>query len=156
MVLCAVSADHSVIRLLEAPASATAGDRVTFPPFPADSVAATPAQMVKKKILEGLAPGVRYIRGVAVHVHGLCLFLHIVRELGQSLPRRVMSKTLLCFWFDSNSDFHFFLSFFYSFAPIPPVLLTGTTLLSQSVCAILPYSLLGIFSYSLYFHLYRR
>jgi len=58
MVLCAVSADHSVIRLLEAPASASAGDRVTFPPFPADSVAATPAQMVKKKILEGLAAGV--------------------------------------------------------------------------------------------------
>ncbi len=56
--LCAVSADHSVIRLLEAPASAAAGDRVTFPPFSADSVAATPAQMVKKKILEGLAPGV--------------------------------------------------------------------------------------------------
>eukprot|EP01032_Pedospumella_encystans_P008387 gene8387-9962_t len=59
MVLCAVSADHSVIRLLEAPASAAAGDRVTFPPFPADSVAATAAQMVKKKILEGLAPGLR-------------------------------------------------------------------------------------------------
>eukprot|EP00598_Pedospumella_elongata_P006609 CAMPEP_0184977080 /NCGR_PEP_ID=MMETSP1098-20130426/7840_1 /TAXON_ID=89044 /ORGANISM="Spumella elongata, Strain CCAP 955/1" /LENGTH=370 /DNA_ID=CAMNT_0027500025 /DNA_START=21 /DNA_END=1133 /DNA_ORIENTATION=- len=59
MVLCAVSADHSVIRLLEAPVSAAAGDRVTFPPFPADSVAATPAQMVKKKILEGLAPGLR-------------------------------------------------------------------------------------------------
>lgn len=58
MVLCAVSGDHSVIRLLEAPEGAQAGDRVTFPGFPADSVPATPAQMVKKKILEGLAPGV--------------------------------------------------------------------------------------------------
>ena len=58
MVLCAVNADHTVIKLLEAPATASPGDRVTFPPFPADSVAATPAQMVKKKILEGLAAGV--------------------------------------------------------------------------------------------------
>lgn len=63
MVLCAVSADHSIIKLLEAPASASAGDRVTFPPFPADSVAATPAQMVKKKILEGLAAGVSILCG---------------------------------------------------------------------------------------------
>lgn len=65
MVLCAVSPDHSVIRLLEAPEGAQAGDRVTFPGFPADAVPATPAQMVKKKILEGLAPG--------VSVHCVCV-----------------------------------------------------------------------------------
>lgn len=56
--LCAVSKDHSVVRLLEAPESANPGDKVTFPGFAQDSVAATPAQMAKKKILEGLAPQV--------------------------------------------------------------------------------------------------
>jgi hypothetical protein len=64
MVLCAVSKDHSVVRLLEAPEGAAPGDRVLFPGFPADSVPATPAQMVKKKILEGLAPGVSFALGV--------------------------------------------------------------------------------------------
>lgn len=58
MVLCAVSKDHSVVRLLEVPEGTKVGERVTFPGFPADSVPATPAQMVKKKILEELAPGV--------------------------------------------------------------------------------------------------
>ena len=56
MVLCAVSKDHSVVRLLEAPEGAVVGERVSFPPFPVGSEPATPAQMVKKKILEGLAP----------------------------------------------------------------------------------------------------
>jgi len=59
MVLCAVSSDHSVVKLLEPPATAEVGDRVVFPGFPADAVPATPAQMAKKKILEGLAPMLR-------------------------------------------------------------------------------------------------
>ena len=59
MVLCAVSHDHSVVKLLEAPEGAKVGERVIFPGFPTDAEPATPAQMVKKKILEGLAPLVR-------------------------------------------------------------------------------------------------
>ena len=58
MVLCAVSADHSAVRLLEVPAETTVGERVLFKGFPVDSVPATPAQMAKKKILEALAPRV--------------------------------------------------------------------------------------------------
>ena len=54
--LCAVSADHSVIKLLEAPADSSAGDRITFPGFKGE--AASSAQMAKKKILEKLADGV--------------------------------------------------------------------------------------------------
>lgn len=53
MVLCAVSADHTVIKLLEAPAASNAGDRITFPGFTGE--AASSAQMAKKKILEKLA-----------------------------------------------------------------------------------------------------
>ena len=53
MVLCAVSADHTIIKLLEAPASASAGDRITFPGFSGEP--ASSAQMAKKKILEKLA-----------------------------------------------------------------------------------------------------
>ena len=52
MVLCAVSHDHSVVKLLEAPEGAKVGERVIFPGFPTDAEPATPAQMVKKKILE--------------------------------------------------------------------------------------------------------
>ena len=81
MVLCAVSADHSVIRLLEAPVSAAAGDRVTFPPFPADSVAATPAQMVKKKILEGLAPGVRFLALLCTFSCSCVFFFQMIQWL---------------------------------------------------------------------------
>ena len=60
MVLCAVSADHSVIKLLEAPANANAGDRITFPGFTGE--AASSAQMAKKKILEKLASQVFIIK----------------------------------------------------------------------------------------------
>ena len=56
MVLCAVSADHTHIKLLEAPHTASAGDRITFPGFTGE--AASSAQMAKKKILEKLAPQV--------------------------------------------------------------------------------------------------
>lgn len=53
MVMCACSPDHTIVKLLEAPNSAKAGDRVSFPGF--NSEAATPSQVGKKKILEGLA-----------------------------------------------------------------------------------------------------
>lgn len=54
MVLCASNAEHTVVKLLEPPASAAPGERVEFAGF--SSEAATPAQMAKKKILEKLAP----------------------------------------------------------------------------------------------------
>lgn len=61
MVLCAVSKDHSQVCLLDVPANTIVGERVLFPGFPKDSIPATPSQMVKKKILEGLAPKVYLI-----------------------------------------------------------------------------------------------
>eukprot|EP01039_Chlorochromonas_danica_P010118 gene10118-11200_t len=57
MVLCACNSDHSQVALVEVPADAKVGERVLFPGF--SSEPATPAQMVKKKILETLAPGLR-------------------------------------------------------------------------------------------------
>lgn len=57
MVLCAVNSDHSVVRLLEPPAAASVGDKVSFPGFEGEP--ATPAQVAKKKLLEGLAPMLR-------------------------------------------------------------------------------------------------
>jgi aminoacyl tRNA synthase complex-interacting multifunctional protein 1 len=53
MVMCACNPDHTIVKLLEAPESAKPGDRVQFPGY--NSEAATPAQVGKKKILEGLA-----------------------------------------------------------------------------------------------------
>lgn len=65
MVLCAVAGEHSDVKLLEAPASADIGARVQFPGY-SNGDAATPAQMAKKKILEGLAPFLRTdLKGVA-------------------------------------------------------------------------------------------
>lgn len=61
MVLCAVAADHSAVRLLEVPTNTTVGERVLFKGYPVDSIPATPAQMAKKKILEGLAPKVSWL-----------------------------------------------------------------------------------------------
>ncbi len=60
MVLAASNADHTLVRLLEAPADAKPGDRITF----ADAVGepATPAQMAKKKIWEKLSPEVGALR----------------------------------------------------------------------------------------------
>jgi aminoacyl tRNA synthase complex-interacting multifunctional protein 1 len=58
MVLCAVADGHSIVKLLEPPASAKPGDAVTFPgyslcePLPA-------SQIAKKKILEGLLPDLK-------------------------------------------------------------------------------------------------
>ena len=85
MVLCAVSKDHSVVRLLEVPESAAVGEKVVFKGFPADSVPATPAQMAKKKILEGLAPGVNYFIYISILIGEstsllvllLCLDVHV-------------------------------------------------------------------------------
>eukprot|EP01041_Mallomonas_annulata_P010354 gene10354-21599_t len=58
MVLAASNADHTVVRLLEAPPTAAPGDRMTFPGT-ADTPPATPAQMAKKKIWEKLSPELR-------------------------------------------------------------------------------------------------
>jgi methionine--tRNA ligase beta chain len=54
MVLCSCNADHSIIKLVQPPSEAKPGDRITFPGFEGDP--ATPNEMVKKKVLEGLAP----------------------------------------------------------------------------------------------------
>lgn len=82
MVLCAVSADHSHIKLLEAPGAAKAGDRITFPGFSGEP--ASSAQMAKKKILEKLAPQVKILTGyvlfrilflILTGAYGLCYCL---------------------------------------------------------------------------------
>mmetsp|Transcript_9082 Transcript_9082/g.13532 ORF Transcript_9082/g.13532 Transcript_9082/m.13532 type:complete len:397 (-) Transcript_9082:44-1234(-) len=57
MVLCTANKEHTEVKLLEPPASAKVGDRITFPGFAGE--VATPAQMVKKKILEGLLPDLK-------------------------------------------------------------------------------------------------
>jgi aminoacyl tRNA synthase complex-interacting multifunctional protein 1 len=57
MVICASNADHSIVKLLEPPANANVGDRVTFDGFSGEP--ASSAQVAKKKILERLAPDVR-------------------------------------------------------------------------------------------------
>lgn len=54
MVLCASNAEHTVIKLLEPPSNAKAGDRVVFTGFTGEP--ASSSQMTKKKILEGLIP----------------------------------------------------------------------------------------------------
>lgn len=54
MVLCAANSDKSNVKLLQVPADAAIGARVTFEGFSGE--AATPAQMAKKKIFEALAP----------------------------------------------------------------------------------------------------
>lgn len=56
MVLCACTADKSSVKLLEAPADATVGERVVFEGFSGE--AASSSVMAKKKVLEKLAPGV--------------------------------------------------------------------------------------------------
>jgi aminoacyl tRNA synthase complex-interacting multifunctional protein 1 len=57
MVLCAVSKDHSAIKLVEPPADSAPGERIKFPGFNGEPASAS--QVAKKKILEKLAPGVR-------------------------------------------------------------------------------------------------
>ena len=51
MVLCAATADHSKVELLEVPAGAKNGDRVSFGDL-ANADAAKPASVQKKKLLE--------------------------------------------------------------------------------------------------------
>mmetsp|Transcript_12033 Transcript_12033/g.17738 ORF Transcript_12033/g.17738 Transcript_12033/m.17738 type:complete len:427 (-) Transcript_12033:160-1440(-) len=55
MVLCASSQDKGTVKLVQPPAGAKIGDRVTFPGYEGTEPA-TPAQVGKKKILECLAP----------------------------------------------------------------------------------------------------
>jgi hypothetical protein len=57
MVICASNADHSVVKLLEPPANANIGDRVTFDGFTGEPASAS--ALAKKKILEKLMPEVR-------------------------------------------------------------------------------------------------
>ncbi|RYG66049.1 hypothetical protein EON64_10635, partial [archaeon] len=79
MVLCAVSGNHAEVALLEPPPDAKVGDRVLFRGL-VPCEAATPAQLAKKKVLEGLAPGLHTDeQGVAYWKHaafvvgdGLC------------------------------------------------------------------------------------
>jgi methionine--tRNA ligase beta chain len=68
MVICASNADHSVVKLLEPPATAQPGDCVSFPGFGLEEELAdggkrrepaTSSQVAKKKILEKLAPGLK-------------------------------------------------------------------------------------------------
>jgi aminoacyl tRNA synthase complex-interacting multifunctional protein 1 len=54
MVLCACNEDHSVVKIIEPPANAKKGDKVEFEGFTGEP--ATPSQIGKKKILEGLFP----------------------------------------------------------------------------------------------------
>jgi len=57
-VLCAVSADHTAIKLVEPPAGAAAGERITFPGYTGEPASAS--AVAKKKILEKLGPQVRF------------------------------------------------------------------------------------------------
>ena len=58
MVLCAVSEDHTQVKLLEAPEGAQVGERVVFEGIP-EAEPAKPAHMQKKKYLEKLLPGLK-------------------------------------------------------------------------------------------------
>ena len=57
MVLCAINADHSAVELVDPPAGAKVGERVTFEGCDGD--AASPAQLQKKKLLEAALPGLK-------------------------------------------------------------------------------------------------
>ncbi|CAN0133878.1 unnamed protein product [Ascophyllum nodosum] len=57
MVLCASSADHSVVKIIEPPPTAAVGARATV--SGTEGEPATPAQMTKKKILEKCVPKLR-------------------------------------------------------------------------------------------------
>jgi len=57
MVLCAVTGEHSNVKLLTPPEGAAVGERITFPGFSGEPALAT--HVAKKKIFEGLAPMLR-------------------------------------------------------------------------------------------------
>jgi len=57
MVLCAVKDNHTQVKLLEPPAAAQVGERITFPGFSGEP--ALPTHVAKKKIFETLAPMLR-------------------------------------------------------------------------------------------------
>jgi glutamyl-tRNA synthetase len=59
MVLCASNADHTVVRLVNPPADANIGERVTFPDFDFETENGAPYaenKIAKKKIFEDIAP----------------------------------------------------------------------------------------------------
>ncbi len=56
MIVCASNADHTIVKLLEPPAEANVGDRVTFDGFSGEPASAS--VVAKKKILEKLIPEV--------------------------------------------------------------------------------------------------
>ena len=56
MVLAAGSSDHSVVRVIDAPTTALAGDRVAYTGYTGEIASST--QMAKKKIWEKLSPEV--------------------------------------------------------------------------------------------------
>jgi len=55
MVLCASNADHTEVKFVRPPAGSKVGERVTFDGMENDSPA-TPNELAKKKMFEGLAP----------------------------------------------------------------------------------------------------
>ena len=55
MVLCGSNADHTAVELVDPPAGAQIGERVTFEGHDGD--ACTPAQLEKKKVVQNVAPG---------------------------------------------------------------------------------------------------
>jgi hypothetical protein len=77
MVLCAANSDKSNVKLLQVPADAVIGARVTFEGFSGE--AATPAQMAKKKIFEALAPLLHTDGQGIVHCGSAAAFLGSAR-----------------------------------------------------------------------------
>jgi hypothetical protein len=55
MVLCGSNADHTAVELVDPPAGAQIGERVTFEGH--DGSACSPAQLDKKKVLQTVGPG---------------------------------------------------------------------------------------------------
>jgi hypothetical protein len=55
MVLCGSNADHTVVELVDPPAGAKLGERVTFEGH--DGNFCTPPQLDKKKVFQAVAPG---------------------------------------------------------------------------------------------------
>jgi len=74
MVLCACNADHSKVALIEPAEGCNVGDKISFDGFTGEH--ATPAQVVKKKFLEKIAPDLR------TNEKGVCLW----RDKAFTLP----------------------------------------------------------------------
>jgi aminoacyl tRNA synthase complex-interacting multifunctional protein 1 len=76
MVLCAVSKDHSAIKIVEPPAESVPGERIKFPGF--DGEPASASQVAKKKILEKLAPQVRCVCSFVCVFTCMCVLLLLI------------------------------------------------------------------------------